>query len=48
MAISAAIGGYFGASVARTLDKRLVRSGVVVIGFTLAAIYFYRQWAPSS
>ena len=43
MAISAAIGGYFGASVARRLDKRLVRNAVVVIGFSLAAFYFYRQ-----
>lgn len=45
MAISAAIGGYLGASVARRLDKRLVRNGVVVIGFGLAAFYFYRQYA---
>jgi uncharacterized membrane protein YfcA len=45
MAISAAIGGYFGASVARRLDKRLVRNGVVVIGFGLAAFYFYRRYA---
>ena len=48
MAISAAIGGYFGASVARRLDKRLVRNAVVVIGFSLAAFYFYRQWTASS
>lgn len=47
MAISAAIGGYFGASVARRLDKRLVRNAVVVIGFSLAAFYFYRQIAKN-
>lgn len=47
MAVSAAIGGYFGASIARTLDKRLVRNAIVVIGFSLAAIYFYRQWAAT-
>ena len=45
MAISAAIGGYFGASIARRLDKRFVRNAVVVIGFSLAAYYFYRQWS---
>jgi uncharacterized membrane protein YfcA len=45
MAISAAVGGYLGASIARRLDKRLVRNSVVVIGFGLAAFYFYRQFA---
>jgi uncharacterized membrane protein YfcA len=45
MAISAAVGGYFGASVARRLDKRLVRNSVIVIGFGLAGFYFYRQYA---
>lgn len=44
MAISAAVGGYFGASIARKLDKKLVRNAVVFIGFGLAAYYFYRQW----
>lgn len=45
MAIAAASGGYLGASVARRLDKRLVRNAVVVIGFSLATFYFYRQWS---
>lgn len=44
MAISAAIGGYFGASIARRMDKRLVRNSVVFIGFALAAFYLYRQY----
>ena len=48
MAISAAMGGYLGASVARRMDKRLVRNAVVAIGFSLAVFYFYRQWIVSS
>lgn len=48
MSISAAIGGFLGSSIARTLDKQLVRNAVVVIGFSLAAFYFYRQWSTSS
>ncbi len=45
MAIAAIIGGFIGASVARRLDKRLVRGCVVVIGFVLAGWYFYKQMA---
>jgi uncharacterized membrane protein YfcA len=45
MAISAAAGGLLGSTVARRLDKRLVRDAVVVIGFALAAWYFYRRWS---
>lgn len=44
MAISAAVGGFLGASFARRLDKHLVARIVVAIGFTLATIYFYRQF----
>jgi hypothetical protein len=33
-----------GASFARRLDKHLVARIVVAIGFTLATIYFYRQF----
>lgn len=45
MMASAAVGGFLGASISRRLDKNLVRGGVVLIGFGLAAYYFYRQWA---
>ncbi|HEY4309690.1 MAG TPA: sulfite exporter TauE/SafE family protein [Pirellulales bacterium] len=43
MMVAAIIGGYFGAHVARRLDKNVVRRIVVVIGFSLAAYEFYRQ-----
>ena len=43
MAVAAIVGGYFGARVARRLDRDLVRKGIVAIGFALAAWEFYRQ-----
>ena len=43
MAISAIIGGYFGARVARRLPAWVVRLIVIVIGFSLAAFYFVKQ-----
>lgn len=45
MAAAAIIGGYLGASVARQLNRRLVRAVVVTIGFVLASYYFYKQLA---
>lgn len=45
MMAAAAVGGFLGASISRRLDKNVVRRGVVLIGFCLAAYYFYRQWA---
>jgi uncharacterized membrane protein YfcA len=49
MAVSAILGGYAGASVARKMNRAVVRGIVVAIGFTLAAYYFYQQWAaPAS
>jgi uncharacterized membrane protein YfcA len=45
MAIAGAIGGYAGASIARRLNRDLVRRTVVVIGFSLAAYFFYQQWS---
>jgi uncharacterized protein len=48
MAVAAVIGGYFGASVARRLDKNLVRRAVVILGFALAAWEFYRQVSARS
>ena len=47
MAVAAIVGGYAGAHTARRLDRKLVRSIVVVIGFGLASYYFYRQFANS-
>jgi uncharacterized membrane protein YfcA len=42
MIISAIIGGYVGASVARRLDKKLVRYMVVMIGLVLSVSYFVK------
>ena len=41
--VAAIIGGFVGASVARRLDKNLVRYSVIAIGFSLAAYYFVRS-----
>ena len=43
MAVSASIGGYAGAHVARRVNRTVVRAVVVAIGFGLAGYYFYRQ-----
>ncbi len=45
MAIAATIGGYIGASAARRVNRTLVRRAVIALGFTLAAYYFYREFA---
>lgn len=45
MIVSAIIGGYAGASVARQLDKNVVRYIVVAIGLVLSAYYFVKQCA---
>jgi uncharacterized protein len=44
MGVSSVVGGYAGARIARRLNRDLVRMGVVLIGFTLAAYYFYRRF----
>jgi len=44
MIVSAIIGGYLGASVARRLDKKLVRYAVVAIGLGLSAFYFLKVY----
>jgi hypothetical protein len=44
MAGSSIVGGYVGAHTARQLNRQLVRTVVVAIGFGLAAYYFYRQF----
>jgi uncharacterized membrane protein YfcA len=45
MAVASSVGGFAGASLARKIDRRVVRGLVVAIGFSLAAYYFYRQLA---
>jgi len=44
MAVSSSIGGYIGAHTARRIDRRIVRAGVICIGFGLAGYYLYRQF----
>ncbi|HEV7224569.1 MAG TPA: sulfite exporter TauE/SafE family protein [Pirellulales bacterium] len=48
MAVAAMVGGYFGAHLARRLDRNLVRRMVVGIGFSLAAYYFWSSAMLSS
>jgi len=43
MAIAAIIGGYAGASIARRLDRNVVRAAIIAIGFILAAYFFAKQ-----
>jgi uncharacterized membrane protein YfcA len=43
MVISAIIGGFLGATVARRLNKNVVRYSVIAIGFVLSAYYFLRS-----
>jgi uncharacterized membrane protein YfcA len=45
MAVAAVVGGYVGAHFARRLPSLYVRLLVVVIGFTLAGYYLYREFA---
>jgi uncharacterized membrane protein YfcA len=44
MAIAAILGGYVGARIARLLNPQLVRWVVILIGFGLAAHYFYQHY----
>ncbi len=43
MFASAIVGGYVGARVAQRINPAIVRRLIMLIGFTLAAWYFYRQ-----
>lgn len=45
MAISAIVGGYLGARVARRVRPQLVRWFIVSVGLGLAGYYFYKQLA---
>jgi uncharacterized membrane protein YfcA len=42
MAVAAVVGGYLGANYSRRLPANVVRWVVIVIGFTLAAYYFWK------
>jgi uncharacterized protein len=42
MMVTAAIGGYLGARGSRHLDPRLMRAFVIVIGFSMAAYFFWK------
>lgn len=44
MLISASIGGWLGASLARRMDRTVVRRIVIAIGVVLTAWYFVQQW----
>lgn len=46
MIAAATAGGFLGASVARRLDKNIVRYSVIIIGFVLAAYYLSRPYLP--
>ena len=46
MAVAAMLGGYLGAA-RRRLNQEMVCWIVVVIGFGLAAFFFYKQWSSS-
>jgi uncharacterized protein len=43
MMVTAAIGGYLGGRGSRRLDPRVARGAVVVIGFGMAAYFFWKQ-----
>ncbi len=44
MAVSSIIGGYTAARTIKRVNKSLVRGLIVMIGFGLAAYYFYREF----
>ncbi len=45
MIASSICGGYFGATMAQKIDRQVVRRIIIVIGFSLATYYFYRQFS---
>ncbi len=47
MIVAGIAGGYLGASVARRMNKNVVRRIVVLIGFAMAANYFYKLFIES-
>jgi uncharacterized membrane protein YfcA len=48
MAVSAVLGGYLSASIARRVNPAVIRWLVVGIGFSLTAYFFFQQWRVPS
>lgn len=42
MMVAATLGGYAGASIARSMPKETVRILIAIVGFTMSAIFFWR------
>ncbi len=45
MIFASIVGGFLGSTLAQKIDRQIVRRIVVVIGFSLATYYFWRQFA---
>jgi uncharacterized protein len=45
MMVTAIIGGYLGARMARRMNRVLLRWLIIAIGFGLSAYYFWKRWA---
>jgi uncharacterized membrane protein YfcA len=44
MLVAAVVGGYAGARIARRLDVRLIRAGVLLISSGITVLMFIRAW----
>jgi uncharacterized membrane protein YfcA len=44
MVITSILGGYYGAMLARRMKREHIRRTVIIIGFIVSAIYFFKQW----
>lgn len=44
MAVAATLGGFWGARLARRLPAPVVRTGVVLTGLVMSAVFFWRLW----
>lgn len=42
MLVGSAVGGYVGASIARRANPKILRAAIIVIGFGMTAVFFYR------
>jgi uncharacterized membrane protein YfcA len=47
MAVGGPIGGYLGGMLAGRVNRNALRAVVVIIGFRLAAYYFWSLYGPS-
>ena len=45
MAAGAFLGGYLGGGVVHLTNRTLVRTGIVALGFAMAAYYFWKIYA---